>query len=537
VVIKNEILLNFGIFLVNVVLSTMIKGKFYLKPVDKNAPSKDCIDIPDGKTTIGRGPFLQCSEKRISRNHAIVEVKDDSMFITPIHVNPCFYHGKKGRGSLTVLTKDKPYKLESGDRISLLPDSSMYDVINESEEDAKKSLENGVSKIKPKTEELSDIEADGDDKSNNSTPKKDGRSSKKEIGNPDENEPEVLPQGEKQKKRTLPQWMLDEASDGGESKHKPASRGKKGTPKKSSPKRGKKSPSKPRKVSDEDYSQSPSEDDEKDVATPVKSKKTMKQVVKYDMSEDESDDDTPVKPKKGKKKVIEHDMSEDENDDDTPIKPKKGKKVVMEHEISDDENDDDTPVKPKKPKKHAAEHEISGDEQSDDEKSEKATPKKPKATTSNSKDSGEDDGLRVKKRRPCEFGKKCYRKNQAHLKDYSHPGDDDYTSGQESSDAGGSGSEDDRPECEFGTDCYRKNRQHRKEYKHTVRPKRRAAREVKRKTSYRERGSDEDSLESSFLDDDSNGDSSYSPDDEDIRTLKKEAKEFVRNKKMYQLRS
>lgn len=68
------------------------------------------------------------------------------------------------------------------------------------------------------------------------------------------------------------------------------------------------------------------------------------------------------------------------------------------------------------------------------------------------------------------------RKNPAHFKECSHPGDNDYES-----DVSRDDSDDDRPECEFGTDCYRKNPQHIKEYKHTKRPKRKAAREAQSK--------------------------------------------------------
>lgn len=32
------------------------------------------------------------------------------------------------------------------------------------------------------------------------------------------------------------------------------------------------------------------------------------------------------------------------------------------------------------------------------------------------------------KRKSCEFGKKCNRKNPSHRKEFAHPGDDDYAS-------------------------------------------------------------------------------------------------------------
>lgn len=70
------------------------------------------------------------------------------------------------------------------------------------------------------------------------------------------------------------------------------------------------------------------------------------------------------------------------------------------------------------------------------------------------------------------------RKNPAHKKEYSHPGDSDWESESErdkrgentsvADDNADNGEDDDkRPECEFGTGCYRKNPSHLKSFKHT----------------------------------------------------------------------
>lgn len=66
------------------------------------------------------------------------------------------------------------------------------------------------------------------------------------------------------------------------------------------------------------------------------------------------------------------------------------------------------------------------------------------------------------------------RKNPAHRKEISHPGDSDWESESERdknvnsnlSDTNDA-DEDSRPECEFGKQCYRKNADHLKAFKHT----------------------------------------------------------------------
>lgn len=49
---------------------------------------------------------------------------------------------------------------------------------------------------------------------------------------------------------------------------------------------------------------------------------------------------------------------------------------------------------------------------------------------------------------------------------------------------------------------------------------------------------DDDNYDSSFInDDDSFDDSSYSPDEEDLKTLQNEAKKFIGNKKIHKMPS
>ena len=83
---------------------------------------------------------------------------------------------------------------------------------------------------------------------------------------------------------------------------------------------------------------------------------------------------------------------------------------------------------------------------------------------------------------------------------------------------------DSRPECEYGLDCYRKNPQHRIDFKHTAvtakpaKPKRAAANKKspkkRAKKAKRGSGSESESFESSFIDDDSE-EEDLTPDESD----------------------
>lgn len=124
-------------------------------------PSSDSlVTVPQGKTTIGRGPLMNCQDKRVSRGHAILEAGDSGeLTITPVHVNPCFYKNVSSGDSakLQPLEKDKPQKLYPGDKFSLLPSTYIYEVIKkdlksngvaETEKTSKKS-QNNIEAEKP----------------------------------------------------------------------------------------------------------------------------------------------------------------------------------------------------------------------------------------------------------------------------------------------------------------------------------------------------------------------------------------------------
>ncbi|CAF0956529.1 unnamed protein product [Adineta steineri] len=76
-----------------------------------------------------------------------------------------------------------------------------------------------------------------------------------------------------------------------------------------------------------------------------------------------------------------------------------------------------------------------------------------------------------KPRPPCQYGASCYRKNQLHRTEESHPGDSDYedekekeTKDDDNKDT--TSSDTDKPQCPYGKTCYRQNAQHKRDYKH-----------------------------------------------------------------------
>ncbi|KAK7104560.1 hypothetical protein V1264_019255 [Littorina saxatilis] len=87
----------------------------------------ETIDVPDESTVIGRGAFLKVTDKRVSRSHALLEVIDGKLHLTPTHTNPCFLR-RKNESEQEVLQRDLRQMLEEGDVFGLLPDQLFYTV-------------------------------------------------------------------------------------------------------------------------------------------------------------------------------------------------------------------------------------------------------------------------------------------------------------------------------------------------------------------------------------------------------------------------
>ncbi|XP_035493572.2 aprataxin and PNK-like factor isoform X2 [Scophthalmus maximus] len=96
---------------------------FHLIPVAGGAP----VQLPLGETVLGRGPFLGVSDKRVSRQHALLKNLRGRLSLKPTHLNPCFL-----RSSLSddprPLSRDSWVRLQDGDILSLLPGQLLFRV-------------------------------------------------------------------------------------------------------------------------------------------------------------------------------------------------------------------------------------------------------------------------------------------------------------------------------------------------------------------------------------------------------------------------
>ncbi|KAJ2944178.1 hypothetical protein O0L34_g18155 [Tuta absoluta] len=111
---------------------------FKLVRTDSEEPCK--IQLPSGTHLIGRGKFLDCDDKRVSRNHGELEVVDDTIVMRALHQNPCFYI-KKGSEEAQILKQSCTVNLSNGDKFGLLPNSFWFEVLHCASVDVSRSPE------------------------------------------------------------------------------------------------------------------------------------------------------------------------------------------------------------------------------------------------------------------------------------------------------------------------------------------------------------------------------------------------------------
>lgn len=75
--------------------------------------------LAKGEHIIGREK-LNCKDKRVSRNHALIVITEDSVTLKSTHINPSFYK-PNGGNSIQLVKKDSIITLNDGDQFSLLP--------------------------------------------------------------------------------------------------------------------------------------------------------------------------------------------------------------------------------------------------------------------------------------------------------------------------------------------------------------------------------------------------------------------------------
>lgn len=275
------------------------------------------------------------------------------------------------------------------------------------------------------------------------------------------------------------------------------------------------------------------EDDEEYVPRPTKRRASMSANKKFksykrdDDSEEDSEDEKPSKksPKKGRGRG-------------TPAKGRRRRNVSEseeeESEEEEEESEEEVKKKSKKKKQSSEEEEEESEEEKPKKKKARAESESEEETSSKEKKDAKPAGK--KRRRPCQFGKKCYRKNPVHFKDYCHPGDESYEA-----------SDEDKGSNQYGSDSYRISPGHGSLFSHAMKLSSQSAKKASKVST----GDDDDGLPNtydyndSFIDDDvdSNSsiadpegeDSDYVPEDsQDLRDLRKEAGKFMKNKKMQQ---
>ncbi|KDR22686.1 aprataxin and PNK-like factor isoform X3 [Zootermopsis nevadensis] len=90
------------------------------------------LNIALGEATIGRGPLIGCTDKRVSRQHARMKLSEEGdVILEAIHTNPFFYI--KGEKPPVEVSKGDFIIINDGDEFTLLPDSYRYRIIIRSE--------------------------------------------------------------------------------------------------------------------------------------------------------------------------------------------------------------------------------------------------------------------------------------------------------------------------------------------------------------------------------------------------------------------
>ncbi|XP_023117753.2 aprataxin and PNK-like factor isoform X2 [Amphiprion ocellaris] len=459
---------------------------FDLVPVDGG----DHVHLPPGKTVVGRGPFLGVSDKRVSRQHGLLENLNGQLRLKPIHLNPCFVQSSLSDDP-RPLQKDSWHLLHHGDLFSLLPGRFIYEVVAVGREERtprnsqmfeEEELNESPPEEVPTPAAPSNVE---ETNSPSSSPKQEDSARLMEDDQRDAT-PSVT------RRRVLPTWMMAAVAA-----PRPSS-----SQKAPSAVKGGKSPA----VSVSS----------KRAATAQATPTISSSPVEAELSEEE--EERPRKrmrkmsnreeKRQTEKDVLSEEPSRSEisgESDDFPVVSGKGNTSTRASEISESETD-------KKPKSKLTAKEAESVESNGCSASIQAPSKRPVRTV-------------------CPYGKDCYRKNPLHFQECSHPGDTDYEEEDEE--------EEDRPECPYGTDCYRKNPLHRKEYKHTRRPVR-AKRCVAKNTLDDDEEDEGEEYDDSFINDDSedvSDDSDYVPPDsdddgrEDVKRLRREAATFLKRRK------
>ncbi|XP_017576071.1 aprataxin and PNK-like factor isoform X1 [Pygocentrus nattereri] len=510
---------------------------FELEQVDGGQP----IDLPYGETVIGRGPFLGVSDKRVSRNHGVLENVDGQLRLKPTHLNPCFIQTSLGAPS-EPLEKDQWHCLKEGSIFSLLPGKYVYRVRVITEDSTLSNSQGFEEETQTETEEnskpsrVSQETQEYNPQAKSSTPLKTESAQtapEEEEKDEDAHKPDPTSCGQAndvsspakavesapltpQRKRVLPAWMT--AATPAAQSPSTVKAATKRAPAQASASKAAAAQSKratgPKRARTKKSSSGDEEDEDDEEHINVE-QKPRKRPKKLNSDTEESQDQAPA-PKSSQERSLEDRLSEDSEEE------RKGRASKRAEAA---------------PKSRAGGSTAeAGDSGNSEVKKLLSQNGKQSKKTSSSENSSSSSKPRVKCRTPCPYGTSCYRKNPVHFQECSHPGDDDFEEELSNSNE----DDDDRPECPYGTDCYRKNPLHKKEYKHTKPPAKKSVPDDEDDDDDDD-DDDEDRYENSFINDESeeeevDEDSDYVPESddggkEDIKRLQKEAKAFLRRKK------
>lgn len=114
--------------------------------------------VPDEDVIIGRG-FLQCDDKRVSKNHGVIRTElaagEITVYIKALHpTNPIFYRKQDATSDNSVLKKDESIFLTTGDKFRLTPDGEWLSIV-ETEDTVKTEM------LDTETQEMEDLGAIG----------------------------------------------------------------------------------------------------------------------------------------------------------------------------------------------------------------------------------------------------------------------------------------------------------------------------------------------------------------------------------------
>ncbi|CAF0958441.1 unnamed protein product [Didymodactylos carnosus] len=535
-----------------------------LIPIDKG----NRLKLNTGKIVVGRTPDVGCIDKKISRNHAEIILKNDgNLFIKPIHHNPVFFKTKNNK--VVSLTKDKEHQLFHDDQFGLLPDNYFYRVNiivanshDNKTDDSSFSHETDANITNPM--DISDSRPHEDNpkspilgavnESDITNEKQDGCNKSLIIGAV--NESDI---NEKQDDCNKSPILGAHSARFFDNNNPSLDESPPVT--KSSPKKR--------------YHRLSDDEDEMDQTKNLSLVKNeidspQKQTIGNTIHNHTTSNDDEKKSSDVERKPIKQDISA--SNENSGVIYNTPRTLPSWMSSSEPPPSSKTKAKPKTtvprtktqpPKTSRKSKEITYDDGDSDEQVAKNEDVKESkqpvvVTTKQSSQNGTPGILNF-------YLYQSPRTNPLHRQQVSHPGDSDYEMGSDNNNNTNTADNKQKPLCPYGSDCYRKNAAHFKEFRHNSTKTRTSAtgRTSKRK-SIDEEDLDEPNeydFDDSFIDDqgisqDSNGrdrhidsssdsedewkpsdkakgqESDSDVDDDDVETLKKEAAAFLKNKKL-----